>query len=53
MCAQLLCAPNNLAVIMQNTQEKADLTKTKLNAMKITKIRADGNKLRTTKEWRP
>ena len=30
--------------IMQNTQEKADLQKTKVNAMKITEIRADGNK---------
>ena len=33
-----------------NTQEKADLQKTKVNATKITKVRADGNKLRTGRE---
>ena len=38
---------------MQNTQEKADLQKMKVNATKIQKIRADGNKLRIEKEWRP
>ena len=43
---------------MQNTQEKADLQKMKVNAMKInatkiTKVCADGNKLCTGKEWRP
>ena len=43
----------SMVVIMQNTQEKVDLQKTKVNAMKITKVRADGNKLRTGKEWRP
>ena len=38
---------------MQNsTQEIADLQKTKVNAIKITKVRADGNKLHTGKEWR-
>ena len=42
-----------MVVIMQNTQEKADLQKMKVNATKITKVRADGNKLRTGKEWRP
>ena len=42
-----------IVVIMQNTQEKANLLKTIVNAMKITKVRADGNKLRTGKEWRP
>ena len=37
---------------MQNTQEKADLQKTKVNAMKITKlVRADGNKLCIGKDW--
>ena len=36
----------------QSTQEKADLQKTKVNATKITKVRADENKLRTGKEWR-
>ena len=40
-------------VIMQNTQEKAKLLKTKVNATKITKVRADGNKIHTGKEWRP
>ena len=43
----------SMVVIMQNTQEKADLQKMKVNATKITKVRADGNKLRTGKEWRP
>ena len=38
---------------MQNTQEEADLQKTKVNATKITKIRADRNKLRTGKQWWP
>ena len=37
---------------MQNTQEKASLQKTKVNAMKITKVCMDGNKLLTGKEWR-
>ena len=32
---------------MQNTQEKADLQNTKVNATKIRKVRADGNKLCT------
>ena len=30
MYAKLPCAPNNLAVIMHNAQEKADLKKTKV-----------------------
>ena len=38
---------------MQNTQEKADLQKMKVNARKIRKVRADKNKLHTGKEWRP
>ena len=50
MCAKLPCAPNNL---VQNTQEKADLQKTKVNATKIRKVRVDGYNLRTGKEWRP
>ena len=38
---------------MQNsTQEVADLQKKKINAIKIAKVRADGNKLRIGKEWR-
>ena len=49
----LPCAPNNfIVVIVQNTQEKADLQKMKVSATKIRKVRADGNKLRTGKEWR-
>ena len=40
-------------VIMQNTQEKADLLKMKVNVTKITKVRADENKIHTGKEWRP
>ena len=31
---------------------KANLQKTKANTMKITKVRVDGNELRTGKEWR-
>ena len=53
MFAKLPHAPNNLCmiVIMQNsTQEIADLQKTKVNAIKIRKVRAGGNKLRTGKE---
>ena len=37
---------------MQNTQEKADLQKTKVNATKLRKVYVDRNKLRTGKEWR-
>ena len=38
---------------MQNsTHEIADLQKTKVNAIKITKVRANGNKFHTGKEWR-
>ena len=37
---------------MQNSsQEIADLQKTKVNTIKITKVRAGGNKLSTGKEW--
>ena len=42
-----------MVMIMQNTQEKADLQKTKVNATKITKVCADVNIFRTGKEWRP
>ena len=42
-----------MVVIMQNTQEKADLQKTKVNATKIRKVHADRNKLRNGKKWRP
>ena len=42
----------SVVVIMQNAQEKADLQKTKVNATKITKVCADGNKLRTGKNAR-
>ena len=42
-----------MVVIMQNTQEIADLQKTKVNTTKTTKVRADRNKLCTGKEWRP
>ena len=38
---------------MQNTQEKAISQKMKVNATKVTKVHADGNKLCTGKEWRP
>ena len=43
-----------MIVITQNTQlqEKGDLQKTKVKATKITKVHADGNKLRVGKEWR-
>ena len=58
MCAKLnyhvcLAIFLSMVVIMQNTQEKADLLKMKVNATEITKVRVDGNKLRTGKEWRP
>ena len=46
MWAKLSCAPNNL---VQNTQEKAALQKTKVNATKIQKVRADRNKIFTGK----
>ena len=57
MRAKLPCVPNIFIsqwqpVIMQNTQEKPDLQKTKGNAMKITKVRVDENKFHTGKEWR-
>ena len=35
---------------MQNTQEKANLQKTKVNATKIRKVHVDGNKPYTRKE---
>ena len=41
MRVKLPCAPNNLVVVMQNSQEKSDLQKTKINATKIRKVRAD------------
>ena len=37
-----------MVVIMQSTK-KADLQKMKVNATKIRKVRADGNKLHTVK----
>ena len=40
----------SIVVIMQKTQEKANLQKMEVNATKIRKVRADGNKLRTGKE---
>ena len=48
MCAKLPCAPNSISsmvAIMQNTQEKADLQKMKVNDTKIGKARVNGNKL--------
>ena len=56
MCAKLPCVPNSISSVVeitQNTQEKADLQKTKVNVMKIRKVPADRNKLHTGKEWRP
>ena len=50
MCAKLPCVPKQP---LQNAQEKADLQKTKVNAMKIRKVCVDENKLYTGKEWRP
>ena len=41
-----------MVVIMQNTHEKADLQKTKVNAMKMRKVHADENKFCTGKEGR-
>ena len=46
-----LCAKRVIfLMIIQNTQEKAEM---KVNDKKITKVRADGNKLCIGKEWRP
>ena len=45
MYTKLPCAPNNLVVIMQYSQEKANLQKRKVNAMKTRKVRVDENKL--------
>ena len=42
-----------MVVIMQNSKEKADLKKMKVNDMKIRKVCVDTHKLRTEKEWRP
>ena len=56
MCAKLPCVPNILFLNGSDHAEyteKADLQKTRVNAMKITKVCADGNKFRTGKEWRP
>ena len=43
MCGKLPCVPNNnflsMVVIMQNTQEKPNLQKTKVNNTKISKVR--------------
>ena len=50
MCAKLPCVPNNLVVIMQNSQENSDLQKTKVNATKVRKVRVGGYKLRIGKE---
>ena len=51
MCAKLPCTCAqqyfSVVVIMQKTQEKANLQKMKVNAMKIPKVHADGNKLHT------
>ena len=47
MCAKLPYAPNDLSVWqllnMQNTQEKANLQKMKVNATKARKVHANGN----------
>ena len=53
MCAKLPCVPNKLIMITQNSQEKADLQKKKVNTMKIIMVHADGYKLCTGKEWKP
>ena len=56
MCAKLPYATysiSSVVEIMQNTQEKANLQKMKVNITKIRKVRADTNKLHTGKEWRP
>ena len=54
VCKTTMCIlqPYSMVVIMHNTQEKADLKKTKVNAMKVRKVCADRNKLRIGKEWR-
>ena len=42
-----------MTVIMQNTQEKADLQKMKVNTTKTRQVHVEGNKFCTEKEWRP
>ena len=53
MCTKLPCVPNNIflsmVVIMQNTKEKANIQKTKVNNTKTRKIHADRYKLCTGK----
>ena len=55
MCAKLPCAPKNFLNGSDRAEytRKVNLQKTKVNAKKITKVRADGNILRAEKEWRP
>ena len=56
MCAKLPCVILrvhvyfSMVVIMHNTQEKANLQKTKVDITKIRKVCAKGNKLCTGKE---
>ena len=45
--------PYSMVVIMQNSQEKADLQRIKVHATKIRKVHADRNKFCTGKEWKP
>ena len=56
MCAKILCVPNNIflskVTIMQITQEKADLQKTKVDNTTIRKFLVVRYKLSTGKEWR-
>ena len=42
-----------MVVIMQSTQEKSDLQKMKVYAMKTRKVHADRYKLYNGKEWKP
>ena len=41
MCIKLPCTANSTVVIMWNAQEKADIQKTKVNAMKIRTVCED------------
>ena len=57
MCAKLPCAPNNIHQWSRSDRaeytRKSQLTEDKSKCHKNKKVRADRNKLRAEKEWRP
>ena len=46
----MICTPHNIVTI-QNTQEKANLQKTRVNDTKTERVHVDRNKLPPGKEW--